>query len=162
MITFTPPVFSHSHPPPSSLALPRPCPVPLLPRPLCSLDFVAFNVWRSRSSFVFSVDCGPSPRVPVSGCFFLSVYAGWVVAVVSRVRSRSNYDWAAWWATAFGTLFVALFWVFHSLQYIDYDWRYRLPCLPALILLGAIGWNEILNLLRARSRSRSQPTARAV
>jgi hypothetical protein len=122
------------------------------------LDYVWLNLDRLRSFFVFSADGFSRPHNLANAVFFLPVYAGWAVAVVSLLRARSTLNWSTWWATAFGTLFVVLFWVFHSLQYIDYDWRYRLPCLPMLIMLGAIGWNEILNQLRARWRRSRQPS----
>lgn len=125
------------------------------------LDYVWLNIDRLRSFFVFSADGFSSPHNLANTVFFVPVYSGWVVAVVSLLRSRSRFSWASWWATAFGTLFVVLFWVFHSLQYIDYDWRYRLPCLPMLVMLGGIGWNEVINLLRARWRLRSRQTSQA-
>jgi hypothetical protein len=112
------------------------------------LDYVWLSVDRLRSFFVFSAQAFSRGHTLANVVFFVPVYAGWLVALVSLLRSRSSFTFARWWATAIGTLFVAFFSVFHSLQYIDYDWRYRLPSLPVLIMLGSIGWNEAITWLR--------------
>jgi hypothetical protein len=116
------------------------------------LDYVWLSIDRLRSFFVFSAQAFSRGHTLVNVAFFVPVYAGWLVALVSLMRSRSSFNWAKWWATAVGTLFVVFFGVFHSLQYIDYDWRYRLPCLPVLIMLGSIGWNEVITGLRTVRR----------
>lgn len=34
--------------------------------------------------------------------------------------------------------FIVTTWAFHSIIQVDYDWRYRVPILPAIIILGAL------------------------
>lgn len=46
-------------------------------------------------------------------------------------------------------LFATLFAAFHALTVIDFDWRYRVPCYPALIVLAALGWSGMRALGRA-------------
>jgi hypothetical protein len=41
---------------------------------------------------------------------------------------------------------------------IEFDWRYRLPCLPVLILLGAIGWHQLVREFAIRQQSRLPPS----
>lgn len=108
------------------------------------LDYVWLILDRLRSFFVFSASGFSRGHILANVAFFVPVYLGWLVALISLVRAKSTFNWATWWATALGTLFVVFFWVFHSLQYIDYDWRYRLPCLPVVIMLGSIGWHDLI------------------
>lgn len=37
--------------------------------------------------------------------------------------------------------FVSAFWLFHAAVRVDFDWRYRLPVLPHLILLAALAFD---------------------
>ncbi len=108
------------------------------------LAYVWLEIDRLRWFFAFSAAGFSRGHILANVAFFVPVYAGWLIALVSLMRSRNSLSWATWWTTAVGTLFVVFFWVFHSFQYIDFDWRYRLPCLPVLIVLGAIGWRELI------------------
>ncbi len=116
-------------------------------------DYVWLNLDRLRSFFVFTSQSFSRLHQLANIGFFVPVYAGWLVALWSMMRSRTGVDWRLWWATAIGTLFVVFFAVFHSLQQIDFDWRYRLPCLPILILLGAIGWHQLIHEYGVRLQS---------
>ena len=128
------------------------------------LAFVWLNIDRLRWFFAFSAQGFSRGHVLANAAFFIPVYLGWLAALVSLMRQRGGLTWSAWWTVAVGTLFVVLFWVFHSLQYIDYDWRYRLPCVPVLIMLGAIGWQQVIrevSLIRRGTFARVGSTSTA-
>ena len=126
------------------------------PAPGGVLDYVWLEVDRLRSFFVFTAEGFSREHVLVNVAFFVPAYAGWAVAAASLLRGKSGSTWPEWWATVLGTLFVLSFCLFHSLQQIDFDWRYRLPCLPVLAVLAAIGWHRLIRrfgILRERSRN---------
>jgi hypothetical protein len=114
------------------------------PAPGGFLDYVWLDVDRLRSFFVFTAAGFSREHVLVNVAFFVPAYVGWAIAAVSLLRGKSGSTWPEWWATVLGTLFVLSFCLFHSLQQIDFDWRYRLPCLPVLAMLAAIGWHRLL------------------
>jgi hypothetical protein len=123
--------------------------------PGTTLDYLWLNIDRLRSFFVFTAPSFSRPHQFANIAFFVPVYVGWLVALWSILRSKAFLNRGLWWATGIGTLFVVFFAVFHSLQQIDFDWRYRLPCLPILILLGAIGWHQLLREVAVSARARS-------
>jgi hypothetical protein len=125
--------------------------------PVNTLDYMWLNVDRLRSFFVFTSQSFSRPHEIANVAFFVPVYMGWLAAVWSTMRRKNCVDPRLWWAIAVGTLFVVVFAVFHSLQQIDFDWRYRLPCLPVLILLGAIGWHQLVREFAVRTQSQLRP-----
>lgn len=70
--------------------------------------------------------------------YYVPLYAAAAVGVVALFARRTTERAAEIVA---GISFVALctIWVAQSLVIIDYDWRYRLPALPLLLLLAAFG-----------------------
>lgn len=71
--------------------------------------------------------------------FFLPAY-GLAVAAISNLRRLTSSQQRAVFVLALFVLFVA---VFHSMLLIDSDHRYRLPLLPAVIMLAAIGLESV-------------------
>ena len=43
---------------------------------------------------------------------------------------------------------VILFAFFHSVLLIDYDWRYRLPCLLPMSIMALIGFKQLFNKIK--------------
>lgn len=71
--------------------------------------------------------------------FFVPAYGLSVTALLNGRRLKPHQQVAVW-LLAFLVLSVT---VFHALMQIDYDHRYRLPLLPALIMLAAIGLESV-------------------
>lgn len=84
--------------------------------------------------------------------FFVPVYglAASAVANFGRLTERQRL---AVWLLAIYALFLT---VFHALMQIDYDHRYRLPMLPALIMLAAIGLESVRRPRRLSSTARTK------
>lgn len=71
--------------------------------------------------------------------FFVPVYGLSAAALVNIRRLTARQQLAAWLLAIFALSVT----VFHALVQIDYDHRYRLPLLPALIMLAAIGLESV-------------------
>jgi hypothetical protein len=71
--------------------------------------------------------------------FFVPAY-GLSAAALANVRRLTDRQQVATWLLALLIVFVT---VFHALMQIDYDHRYRLPLLPALVMLAAIGLESV-------------------
>ncbi|HEX8579892.1 MAG TPA: hypothetical protein VF655_09905, partial [Allosphingosinicella sp.] len=93
--------------------------------------------------------------------FFAPAYglASWFVFTLLAGRStleRSSRDVGL---AALGA--ILLYAMFHALMHVDYDWRYRIPVLPHLILLAACGFSDLHARWSARTASRSFSCAKA-
>ncbi|MFM8535144.1 MAG: hypothetical protein ACKOEC_16400 [Acidimicrobiia bacterium] len=66
--------------------------------------------------------------------FFVPVYAGCALAI----RNAHDRD-----AVAIVVVYALLVSGFHALQEIDFDHRFRLPVLPALIILATLPWRTV-------------------
>ena len=90
--------------------------------------------------------------------FFIPAYS-LAVASISNLRRLAPPQQRAAWVLA---LFVLLLSVFHSLLLIDSDHRYRLPLLPAVIMLAALGLESVRRprTLASIAQTKSRATAR--
>jgi len=84
----------------------------------------------------------------ISLLFYLPIYclAGFGFLCLFR---KDGYSHTSTWLVALtAALFVLFFASYHSVLTIDFDWRYRVPCIPILILLAALGVNRIMGINR--------------
>jgi len=90
--------------------------------------------------------------------FFIPAYS-LAVASISNLRRLAPPQQRATWVLALFVLFLS---VFHSLLLIDSDHRYRLPLLPAVIMLAAFGLESVRRpkTLAAIAQTKSRATAR--
>jgi hypothetical protein len=56
---------------------------------------------------------------------------------------------------------ILLYAIFHAMMHVDYDWRYRIPVLPHLILLAACGFSDARLRLARRAGSHSPTISKA-
>lgn len=80
--------------------------------------------------------------------YYLLVYglAGFGFLCLFR---KDGYSHASpWLVTLTAALFVLFFASYHAVLTIDFDWRYRVPCIPVLILLTTLGVNRIMRINR--------------
>ena len=71
--------------------------------------------------------------------FFVPAYGLSIAAIVNLRRLAAPQQRAAWLLT----LYLLCVPVFHAMMQIEYDHRYRLPMLPALIMLATIGLESV-------------------
>jgi hypothetical protein len=76
--------------------------------------------------------------------FFLPCYslAAWLALALWRGRTAFGASERKVFLAAFGALFSYA--LFHGLVQVDFDWRYRVPVLPHLILLAAGGLADLV------------------
>jgi MFS family permease len=98
------------------------------------LDFVKLTLAKLAYYFAPWVPGYSRFHVLAGAFFFLTVYALSLVALFRSPR------WRLIWLLV---IYVGAFSLFHGLQQIDYDHRYRLPILPALIVLSALGLEQL-------------------
>ncbi len=77
--------------------------------------------------------------------FFLPIYGLSILAIVKLFIKDNGPSPSNWWCIFSCVLFIFLFAFFHSLNQVDYDGRYRVPCLLPLIFLATLGLNELIN-----------------
>jgi hypothetical protein len=77
--------------------------------------------------------------------FFLPIYVLSVFSISLLYKKESGLSSISWWTIFSCFIFILLFAFFHSFQQIDFDLRYRVPCLLPLVLLAALGLNELIN-----------------
>jgi hypothetical protein len=75
--------------------------------------------------------------------FFVPVYLLALSGALKLFRSSALLAVTQWWAGWIALLWTASFALFHAVQQIDYDWRYRLPCLLPLIVLSVSGFRSL-------------------
>jgi hypothetical protein len=98
-----------------------------------------FAPWMSGYSRVHTV---------AGALFFLGTYALSIVAVLRSHR---------WRVCVLLVLYVAAFALFHGVQQIDFDHRYRLPIIPALAVFAAVGVQALFKLGAEREPVRPVP-----
>jgi len=83
--------------------------------------------------------------------FFVPVYLLALLGAVQLFRSSALLPVTQWWASWIALLWTASFALFHAVQQIDYDWRYRLPCMLPLVVLSVSGFRSLtLRAVRLR------------
>ena len=80
--------------------------------------------------------------------FYLFTYCLAGLGVFYLFREDGYRRSSTWLVALTATLFVLFFASYHALTIIDFDWRYRVPCIPVLILLAALGANRIIGVNR--------------
>ena len=113
-------------------------------------DFVLISA--DRFLHFFAVDAaafGTAHRI-AELVFFLPCYAlaAWLAVALWRGRTAFGAPERKVFLAAFGALFCYA--IFHGLVQVDYDWRYRVPILPHLILLAAGGLADLVRRAAAR------------
>ena len=116
--------------------------------PRALLDFVLIPADRFVHFFAIGAASFSAGHWLVQLAFFLPCYAlaGWLAAVLWLGRTAFGAAERKVFLAAFGA--VLSYAVFHALVQVDFDWRYRTPILPHLILLAAGG---LADLTRRRS-----------
>ena len=80
-----------------------------------------------------------APHTTINLLFFLPAY-GLSIAAISNLRRLAPAQQRAVVVLA---LFVLLVAVFHAMLLVDSDHRYRLPVLPAIVMLASIGLESV-------------------
>jgi len=98
-------------------------------------EYVAISADRFIRFFQFYVGAFSKSHNLINVLFFVPVYFLSAIGM-SAVLAR-NRDVAA--AASVAIVGVLMFATFHSVTQLDFDWRYRIPALPYLFFLAALG-----------------------
>ncbi|MBI4641735.1 MAG: hypothetical protein HY731_13650 [Candidatus Tectomicrobia bacterium] len=115
------------------------------------LDIAAITLNKFFHYFVFSIDAFSLKHKVANYFFFLPVYALTVVTLFELYRKESCLSPQAWRTAFLSAAFILFFALYHSMTILDYDWRYRLPCIPPFIVLAGIGSERVYSYLKASS-----------
>jgi hypothetical protein len=96
--------------------------------------------------FVYWAPGFSSRHLAINLVFYTILYVGVVLAAIR-----------AFAAAYAGLLFAVVFALFHGLQQLDFDWRYRLPCLLPLIYLAIVGYSRAWLALRQPNNEPARP-----
>lgn len=107
--------------------------------PVQILDYVLISADRFVHFFAFSAADFSAAHRLTAFVFFLPCYAlaAWLAVALVRGDTAFGAPQRKVFLAAYGA--VLSYAVFHGLVQVDFDWRYRLPILPHLILLAAGG-----------------------
>lgn len=116
--------------------------------PAALIDYLLISADRFLHFFAIGAATFSLSHWLVELAFFLPCYAlaGWLAVALWRGRTRFAAPERKVFLAAIGA--VLSYAVFHALVQVDFDWRYRTPILPHLILLAAGG---LADLARRRS-----------
>lgn len=107
--------------------------------PSAVLDYAAITADRFLHFFAMAADDFSRAHTLVNAAFFIPAYllAAWLLVAMARGRDGLSQGQRDVFLAAVG--FVLATAAFHALLQVDFDWRYRLPVLPHLVVLAAGG-----------------------
>lgn len=118
--------------------------------PAALADFMLISADRFLHFFAIGAAGFSASHWLAELAFFLPCYvlAGWLAVALWRGRTAFAAPERKVFLAAFGALLSYA--VFHGLVQVDFDWRYRTPILPHLILLAAGGLADLVRRSPAR------------
>jgi hypothetical protein len=112
-------------------------------------DLTAISADRLAHFFAFSASDFSFGHILANAAFFLPAYALAVLALAAGAIGRGGFSNGQRDVQLAAVAFILLTAGFHALLQVDFDWRYRAPVLPHLILLAAAGVAVLLRRVRA-------------
>lgn len=111
-------------------------------------EFAAISVDRVAHFFAISASDFSLGHTLVNAAFFLPAYALAVLALAAGAAGRGGFSSGHRDVQLAAAAFILLTAWFHGLLQVDFDWRYRAPILPHLILLAGAGVAVVLRRMR--------------
>jgi hypothetical protein len=113
-------------------------------------DYALISLDRLAHYFVFWARGFSRTHNLMNTLWFLPVYLAIAPALLALFRTKSPLEEGTARVAALSVVFIAAFAVFHALIQVDFDWRYRVPVLPHLILLACFGCALLTSAARRR------------
>jgi len=118
--------------------------------PVSLLDYVLIILDKFLHFFAISTKIYSLKHKIFNCLLFIPTYGLALISLCELFRKKSKLSPEEWNLAFLSAMFVLIFALFHSITVLDYDWRYRLPCIPPLIVLAGIGsmqlkryWNNL-------------------
>jgi hypothetical protein len=114
--------------------------------PAALIDYVAITLDRFIHYFLPTAEGFSFIHKVMSSLFFIPIYclAGFSFLCLFSKNGYSRTN--TWLVAQTAVLFVLFYASYHAITWIDFDWRYRVPCIPVLILLAALGVDRIIRM----------------
>jgi hypothetical protein len=109
------------------------------------LDYAFISLHKLFAFFYIEVASYSFKHTLFNYIFFLPLYGLSILAITRLFKKDNGPSSSNWFCIFYCALFIFLFAFFHSLEQIDFDFRYRLPVILPLIFLAALGLNELIN-----------------
>jgi hypothetical protein len=130
-----------------------------VPNPASLLDYLLVTLRKLVYFFSCITGSFSFPHKLANVAFFFPAYALSLFATVNLFRKNSPLSVREWWAAWIAVIWICSFALFHAMQQIDFDWRYRLPCTLQLVVLSAIGFKILINSKRALLKTTQRATS---
>lgn len=111
-------------------------------------DFTSIAADRLVHFFAFSASGFSVGHTLANAAFFFPAYALAAIALAAGATGRGGFSSGQRDVQLAAAAFIFLTAWFHALVQVDFDWRYRAPILPHLILLAAAGGAVALRRMR--------------
>ena len=118
------------------------------------LSFALISAHKMIAFFYISVDGFSFKHALYNYIIFLPLYGLSIFATTRLFIKTDGPSPEKWWCIFFCVLYIFLFAFFHALQQIDFDFRYRVPCLLPLVLLATLGFNELMTRFFKKTSNR--------
>ena len=109
------------------------------------LSFALLSVQKFFAFFTIAAESYSFRHKLFNYILFLPVYGVSIWAIASLFKKDNGPSHSNWWSIFSCALFIFLFAFFHSISQIDGDYRFTAPVRLPLILLAALGLNELIN-----------------
>ncbi len=115
--------------------------------PQSLMDFVFLTLGKFSAFFSFIHNDYSLAHKALNLAFFLPVYTGCLIALVGIFRSGSGMSAGVWGACVMAALLLGTVGLYHAVNQIEFDHRFRVPVLAPMIFMSALGWGHALNRL---------------
>jgi hypothetical protein len=109
------------------------------------LEYAFISLHKFIAFFYIDVAAYSFKHALLNYIFFLPIYGLSILAIIKLFKKENGPSPSNWWCIFSCVFYIFTFAFFHSLHQIDFDFRYRVPCLLSLIFLATLGLNELIN-----------------
>ncbi len=121
--------------------------------PQTLLDYVFITIDRLIHYFYFSDALFSFTHIFVNAMIFVPTYILFILGIVSTIKEGDSSIKRS--LIALGISVIMAYSLFHAMIPVDYDWRYRLPVYPYLLVVSGIGARFLLKSIRFNGRERN-------
>lgn len=129
--------------------------------PAMLIDYIFITLKKLGYFFAIYSGSFSATHKAANLAFFLPAYLLAIPALINLFRRNDRLTLAEWWAAWIALVWILSFALFHSVQQVDYDWRYRLPCLLPLIVLSSIGFRSLTSTGKAINKESPAASAQS-
>lgn len=115
-------------------------------------DYIFITADKFIHYFYFSDRLFSLTHKLINYLFFVPTYVLFILGIIASVDKRIHFNIKSLVAIAIAVIIA--FSLFHSMTLIDFDWRYRLPILPYMLLISGLGMKMLLQNASSKINAR--------